>query len=73
MALSILDLYREVLPKTNCRDCGLATCLAFAGADGSPLNRWEQVFLYNHLAMGGSHEPEGRWKALEESPNTVSK
>jgi len=169
MAWSILDLYREVLPKTNCRDCGLATCLAFAGMviseklelrkcpylapelvekvqqeldvqhskgkwtkrdlaqdaldwakeraastrledlpqriggtlkrqgdtvflelpyfagtvhiqergmtkeDGSPLNRWEQVFLYNHVAMGGSRAPEGSWKGLEEIPNTVSK
>jgi hypothetical protein len=31
MALSVVDLYRDILPKTNCGDCGLATCLAFAG------------------------------------------
>jgi len=31
MALSGLDIYK-LLPKTNCRDCGLATCLAFAMA-----------------------------------------
>jgi hypothetical protein len=31
MALSVVDLYRDILPKTNCRDCGYATCLAFAG------------------------------------------
>ena len=30
MALSVVDLYRDVLPKTNCRDCGSPTCLAFA-------------------------------------------
>lgn len=29
MALSGLDIYK-LLPKTNCRQCGLATCLAFA-------------------------------------------
>jgi acetyl-CoA decarbonylase/synthase complex subunit gamma len=29
MALSCLDIYK-LLPKTNCRQCGLATCLAFA-------------------------------------------
>jgi len=29
MALSGLDIYR-LLPKTNCRECGFATCLAFA-------------------------------------------
>ncbi len=31
MALSVVDLYRDVLPKTNCRDCGFPTCIAFAG------------------------------------------
>ena len=31
MALSVVDLYRDVLAKTNCRDCGFPTCLAFAG------------------------------------------
>lgn len=31
MALSGLDIYK-VLPKTNCRECGFATCLAFAMA-----------------------------------------
>jgi len=29
--LSALDLYR-LLPKTNCRECGFASCLAFAAA-----------------------------------------
>jgi len=41
--------------------------------DGSELNRWEQVFLYNHMAQGGRREPTGEWKALEEIPNTISK
>ncbi len=31
MALSVVDLYKNVLPKTNCGDCGFPTCLAFAG------------------------------------------
>jgi hypothetical protein len=169
MPYSILSLYQRVLPRTNCRECGQATCMAFAGmvisekmklnkcphltpevvetvqreldeqqskgigtkkdlaqdalewareraasmnledlpwriggtlkqegsllflelpyftgsvnirrgsmekGDGSPLNRWEQVFLYNHMAQGGSREPTGNWKGLEEFPNTVSK
>lgn len=30
MALSVVNLYSKVLPKTNCRDCGFPTCLAFA-------------------------------------------
>jgi len=29
MALSGLDIYK-LLPKTNCRECGFSTCLAFA-------------------------------------------
>ncbi|MGE5197944.1 MAG: acetyl-CoA decarbonylase/synthase complex subunit gamma [Deltaproteobacteria bacterium] len=29
MALSALDIYK-LLPKTNCRECGFVTCLAFA-------------------------------------------
>jgi len=31
MPLSVLDLYKDVLPKTNCGDCGFSTCMAFAG------------------------------------------
>ncbi len=31
MALSGLDIYK-LLPKTNCKDCGFSTCLAFAMA-----------------------------------------
>jgi hypothetical protein len=31
MALSVVDLYRDVLPQTNCGECGHPTCLAFAG------------------------------------------
>lgn len=29
MALQVLDIYKH-LPKTNCKECGLQTCLAFA-------------------------------------------
>lgn len=29
MALTTLDVYKQ-LPKTNCKDCGLPTCMAFA-------------------------------------------
>lgn len=169
MPLSVVDLYRDILPKTNCKDCGYPTCLAFASIvvseklplsqcphldpqvvakcqqeldeqyaagkwlkrdmaqdalvwakeraasmriedlperiggvlkkqgdeavleipyftdfifigkqgitmkDGSPLTRWEQVFIYNHLAQGGSALPTGKWKGLEQIPNTISK
>jgi putative component of membrane protein insertase Oxa1/YidC/SpoIIIJ protein YidD len=32
MALSVVTLYRDVLPRTNCKDCGFQTCMAFAAA-----------------------------------------
>lgn len=170
MPYSPVDLYRDILPKTNCGDCGYRTCLAFASmvvseklpvancpyvdaptatevqqelnkqhaagkwvkrdmakdalvwareraasmdieklpdriggelaqTDGEPtlrlpyftghilitdsgikpekegaiLNRWEKVFIYNHLAQGGSVSPRGKWRALEQIPNTISK
>ncbi len=31
MALSVVDLYSKILPRTNCKDCGFPTCIAFAG------------------------------------------
>jgi hypothetical protein len=169
MPLSVVDLYRDILPKTNCKECGYATCMAFASmvvseklplkncpylkteviekcqkeldaqyaadkwlkrdmaqdalqwakkksasmdikglperiggklveregapalelpyfndviyiskdritkCDGTDLTRWEQVFIYNHLAQGGASDPKGKWKAFAEFPNTVSK
>lgn len=30
MALSVVNLYKDILPKTNCKECGFPTCLAFA-------------------------------------------
>ena len=169
MPLSVVDLYKDILPKTNCGDCGFPTCMAFAGMvvsekhpltncphiappliekcqreldeqyatgkwtkrdmaqdalkwakerstsmniedlpdriggklikkgnedalelpyfkdsiiitkkniskkDGSELTRWEQVFIFNHIAQGGSKLPTGKWKNLVEFPNTISK
>jgi len=169
MALSVVDLYRDVLPQTNCGDCGHPTCMAFASmvvseqhalstcphldaetlekcnrelaeqysagkwikrdmatdalqwamqrctsmdihdlpdriggriitdagedrlllpyfndaviigpnnivnADGSAITKNEQVFLYIHMAQGGSAKPTGKWKSLKEFPHTVSK
>ena len=31
MPLSVVDLYAKILPKTNCKECGYLTCIAFAG------------------------------------------
>ncbi|SLM28422.1 putative Fe-S cluster [Desulfamplus magnetovallimortis] len=169
MALSVVDLYKNALPKTNCKECGFPTCLAFASMvvsekhplkncpyikteiiktcqkeldeqhaegkwtkkdmaqdallwakkraasmeikdlperiggeiiniedgsalrlpyfedfvlikkesvtniQGTALNRWEQVFIFNHIAQGGKRDPTGNWKSLQEFPNTISK
>jgi hypothetical protein len=169
MPLSAIDIYKKLLPKTNCGDCGYRTCLAFASmvvseqlplkncpyispdkiqtaqqelqkqyaegkwtrrdmskdalqwakeraasmqisdlykriggklmdsngeqvlelpyfntsihikpghivkTDEPSLTRWEQVFLFNHMAQGGSSLPTGNWKGLADFPNTVSK
>lgn len=169
MAISGIDLYRDILPKTDCGDCGFSTCFAFATMvvseqvplsrcphlsaevvehyekelkkqyaekkwtkrdmaedalvwakersasmavsdlperiggelieqngqtalrlpyfnghviitpeavtkpDGTALTRYEQIFIYNHMAQGGSSKPSGNWKGLIEFPNTVSK
>ncbi|MBN1225891.1 MAG: DUF3786 domain-containing protein [Deltaproteobacteria bacterium] len=169
MALSPVDIYKDILPKTNCGDCRFPSCLAFAsmvvkekvplircphiapvliekyqgmldkqyiegkyvkrdmskdalewskrrassvnikdlhdkiGGDcykngdsyflelryftdtivisrdgisytnGNSLNVWEQVLIYNHIAKNGRSKPVGKWKAIEEFPNSVSK
>lgn len=169
MELSPVDIYKNILPKTNCGDCDFPTCLAFASMvvkekiplnrcphldpvvtekyqkilqkqhedgkhvkkdvsrealkwakerassikiedlqdiiggnlykdsgnyflelpyfadrivirkenisykNGSALNILEQVLIYNHIIKKGSSEPTGKWKAIEEFPNSVSK
>ncbi len=169
MPLTPLDLYKRVLPKTNCKECGYPTCMAFAFAvvqeqkalelcpyiehglleatqieltgqhadgkylkpdpaadamawakqratsmeivdlpariggelknnddveyleipyykdilqvrpdglslaDGRPLDHWEQVLIYNHMAQGGSAPPSGVWLGFEQIPNSGSK
>ncbi|MBC2714068.1 MAG: DUF3786 domain-containing protein [Desulfobacteraceae bacterium] len=169
MALSVVNLYRDILPKTNCKDCGFPTCMAFASMvvsekhpikncpyltpaiikvcekelaeqyaagkwlrrdmkedalkwakeksasmkiedlpgriggkliekdgtpalelpyfnehiiitpdrimhkDGSAMTRYEQVFIYIHMAQGGNALPSGKWRNFVEFPNTVSK
>ena len=67
MALSVVDLYRDVLPKTNCGDCGFPTCLAFAGMvvaekhpiDGCPHLAPEVVARCNQEL--GEQYAAGKW------------
>ncbi len=41
--------------------------------DGSALNVWEQVFIYNHMAQGGSSVPKKQWISLQDIPNSTPK
>ncbi|MCG8563581.1 MAG: DUF3786 domain-containing protein, partial [Desulfobacterales bacterium] len=65
MALSVVDLYTRVLPRTNCKDCGFPTCIAFAGmvvSEKHPLENcphipgdkleWAQAELAEQYAQG---------------------
>ncbi len=169
MAVTVMDIYTNLLPKTNCGECGYPTCFAFASMvvvekydlnkcpyldsgkkdefrrelesqhaegkwvkkdiaadalewarersasmeieslpgriggtvtevegekalelpyfnrsiiirksvittpEGKELNPWEQVFIFNHMAQGGSSSPTGRWISFQEIPNTIPK
>ena len=41
--------------------------------DGSELSRLEQVFIYNHMAQGGTSQPAGKWISLQDLPNSTPK
>jgi hypothetical protein len=169
MAITVMDIYTNLLPKTNCGDCGHPTCFAFASMvvvekydlnkcpylesskkeefreelekqhaegkwvkkdiaadalewarersasmeieslperiggeitevdgekalelpyfnrkiiirksiittpEGRELNPWEQVFIFNHMAQGGSSLPSGKWISFQAIPNTIPK
>lgn len=55
MALSVVDLYRDVLPQTNCGECGAPTCLAFAS----------QVVSEKHDLGGCPHVSASRLEACK--------
>ncbi|MBI4974577.1 MAG: acetyl-CoA decarbonylase/synthase complex subunit gamma [Candidatus Omnitrophica bacterium] len=59
MALSGLDIYK-LLPKTNCKECGYATCLAFAMALAQKkvsLDKCPHVTAQARLALESSSQP----------------
>jgi hypothetical protein len=41
--------------------------------DGSELSRLEQVFIYNHMAQGGTSQPAGKWISVQDLPNSTPK
>jgi acetyl-CoA decarbonylase/synthase complex subunit gamma len=59
VALSGLDIYK-LLPKTNCKDCGFATCLAFAMAlaqKRTSLEKCPHVTAEAKLALESASQP----------------
>jgi len=59
MALSGLDIYK-LLPRTNCKQCGFATCLAFAMALAQKkvsLDKCPQVTAEAKLALESASQP----------------
>ncbi|MDR3089462.1 MAG: DUF3786 domain-containing protein [Desulfobulbaceae bacterium] len=67
MSLSVVDLYKSVLPRTNCRDCGFPTCLAFAGkvvSEQYPLKNCPHIpadLLANSEAELAAQYAKGLW------------
>ncbi len=59
MALTGLDIYK-LLPKTNCKDCGFATCLAFAMAlaqKKASLDKCPHVTAQAKLVLESASQP----------------
>ncbi|KPK57493.1 MAG: hypothetical protein AMK73_10085 [Planctomycetes bacterium SM23_32] len=59
MALTGLDIYK-LLPQTNCGDCGVPTCLAFAmkvAAKQAPLDECPHVSAESQQQMGAASAP----------------
>ncbi|NQU74009.1 MAG: acetyl-CoA decarbonylase/synthase complex subunit gamma [Candidatus Omnitrophica bacterium] len=59
MALSGLDIYK-LLPKTNCKECGFPTCLAFAmqlAAKKTTLDKCVKVSDEGKQALEGASQP----------------
>jgi len=79
MALSGLDIFKR-LPKTNCGDCGVPTCMAFAmklAQKKAELNRCPHASAEAKAALGAAGEPPirlvtiGGAKPLEVGEETV--
>ncbi len=67
MALSVVDLYAKILPRTNCKDCGFPTCIAFAGmvvSEKHPLKNCPHIepdILKSAQAELEVQYKEGKW------------
>lgn len=73
MALSGLDIYK-LLPKTNCKDCGFATCLAFAMALAQKkvsLDKCPHVTAEARSALESASQPPIKLVAIGSGPGRI--
>ncbi|MFA6350099.1 MAG: acetyl-CoA decarbonylase/synthase complex subunit gamma [Candidatus Omnitrophota bacterium] len=73
MALSGLDIYK-LLPKTNCRDCGFVTCLAFAmqlAKKSVSINKCPYLKDDVKKALEASNQPPVKLVTLGEGDNKL--
>jgi hypothetical protein len=67
MPLSVVDLYAKILPRTNCKDCGFLTCIAFAGmvvSEMHPLKNCPHIkpeLLKDALKELDAQYKQGKW------------
>jgi acetyl-CoA decarbonylase/synthase complex subunit gamma len=74
MALSGLDIYKQ-LPKTNCKECGFPTCLAFAmklAQKGTELSKCPYVTEETRAALDAAAAPPIRLVSLGVGERAVS-
>jgi len=73
MALTGLDIYKQ-LPKTNCKECGLPTCLAFAmkvAAGQAGLDDCPKLSDDARSALGEASAPPQRLVKMGADPNAI--
>lgn len=73
MALSGLDIYK-LLPRTNCKQCGFATCLAFAMALAQKkvsLDKCPQVTAEARLALESASQPPIKLVTIGSGDNRI--
>lgn len=78
MALSVVDLYAKILPRTNCGDCGYPTCIAFAGmvvSEKFPLKNCPHIapdLLEDAQAELDEQYAQGKWLKKDMAAEALS-
>ena len=79
MALSVVDLYKDILPKTNCKECGYPTCLAFASmvvSEKHPLAncpKLDQETLDRCIPELEAQYAEGKWLKRDMANDAINR